>query len=558
MIGDLLKHQVFAQLAPHTDTTARTGAPNWLTAATKPYLPVVPDGFGLVGSIAKEDHPTEHRDRGIRYDFLSKRNEGAQPLNVGMHPELAGTILDFALGKSATGLPRYHGARQWFEGGVIAGGGLGREARGVLAKTFALQFDRTNPAAIVANITAFVNRDSELHTYSTRFSVTAATNASPIVLTIGSHSIQVGEPVIVDGVRGNTAANGFWTVSAVTATTITLSGSAGNAAYTSGGTVQRLVYEVSGATNATPVVLTIGAHEFVAGDTVVVTGVGGNTGANGTWTITAVTSTTITLGNSVGNGVYTSGGYVARQVPPGSGYTVSWPTQEIYKSSGAYIDLQFGDSNGNFGEWAGDNTDIKTISLNGDNGAEVDVFAANAVDDLNQTWTKAYSGDDTVSLQLGLVFANSAYTNYHRMRGIRKFRARIMVVGTNPSGSTTTVNSEAKGTSVVVEVGSTSGFAIGDYCLLNDSASNKQCVAKITAISAGVSLTFDELDVALAAGATVQNTAWELKVATASMTTAPVLNNQGQVKGVTVSGEGRLSPTVTTVLSYKAYDDDGV
>lgn len=69
---------------------------------------------------------------------------------------------------------------------------------------------------------------------------------------------------------------------------------------------------ITGATNATPIVLTTSsAHGVVVGQVVVVASVGGNTNANGTWEVSAVTSTTITLLNSAGNAAYTSGGTVA-------------------------------------------------------------------------------------------------------------------------------------------------------------------------------------------------------------------------------------------------------
>lgn len=72
---------------------------------------------------------------------------------------------------------------------------------------------------------------------------------------------------------------------------------------------------ISAATNATPIVITIPAHGVPVGDvtTVTVTGVIGNTGANGTWVAEAVTATTLKLRNSVGNGTYTSGGVATRQ-----------------------------------------------------------------------------------------------------------------------------------------------------------------------------------------------------------------------------------------------------
>lgn len=62
--------------------------------------------------------------------------------------------------------------------------------------------------------------------------ITGATNASPIVITANSHGLSNGDEVVVSGVQGNTAANGIWTVANKTANTFELSGSTGNAAYT--------------------------------------------------------------------------------------------------------------------------------------------------------------------------------------------------------------------------------------------------------------------------------------------------------------------------------------
>lgn len=68
---------------------------------------------------------------------------------------------------------------------------------------------------------------------------------------------------------------------------------------------------ISNATNATPIVITTTApHELIGGDFVTIAGVMGNTNANGTWSITVLTSTTFSLDTSVGNAAYTVGGTV--------------------------------------------------------------------------------------------------------------------------------------------------------------------------------------------------------------------------------------------------------
>jgi hypothetical protein len=72
--------------------------------------------------------------------------------------------------------------------------------------------------------------------------------------------------------------------------------------------------QVSGATVATPCVLTVTAHGYAVGDIVLVSGVGGTLTANGIFQVIAQATNTITLGdyvtgaNVVGVGTYTSGG----------------------------------------------------------------------------------------------------------------------------------------------------------------------------------------------------------------------------------------------------------
>jgi len=68
--------------------------------------------------------------------------------------------------------------------------------------------------------------------------VTGATNASPIVITTDAvHGRSTGNTVFLASVGGNTAANGAFTITVTGPTTFSLNGTAGNGAYTSGGTV---------------------------------------------------------------------------------------------------------------------------------------------------------------------------------------------------------------------------------------------------------------------------------------------------------------------------------
>lgn len=70
--------------------------------------------------------------------------------------------------------------------------------------------------------------------------ITAASNATPIVVTATSHGFTNGDLVYIDGVGGNLATNGFWKIANQATNTFELQrpdgvNSTGSAAYTSGG-----------------------------------------------------------------------------------------------------------------------------------------------------------------------------------------------------------------------------------------------------------------------------------------------------------------------------------
>ena len=74
---------------------------------------------------------------------------------------------------------------------------------------------------------------------------------------------------------------------------------------------------VESATNASPIVVGSTAHGLTVGQVVLISGVTGNTAANGTFVIAAVTTDTFTLTGSTGNGAYAGGG--------------TWKTKGLYK-----------------------------------------------------------------------------------------------------------------------------------------------------------------------------------------------------------------------------------
>ena len=65
---------------------------------------------------------------------------------------------------------------------------------------------------------------------------------------------------------------------------------------------------VTGATNASPISILSNAHGLTTGARVTITGVTGNTAANGTFLITRVDANNYTLDGSSGDGEYSAGG----------------------------------------------------------------------------------------------------------------------------------------------------------------------------------------------------------------------------------------------------------
>jgi hypothetical protein len=234
---------------------------------------------------------------------------------------------------------------QEHEGNLVTGAGANSLFSGLCTAGLATPFNAANAQIAVGDgSTAAKPGDTDLGAAAgatmNSGDPTAATNASPIVITVPSWTTTpvVGQVVIVAGINGNTAADGTFEVSAVTSTTVTLLNSSGNGAFsTSAGATIKPINKyrqgcsavnvdpavgggISGATNATPIVITTtSAHGLADGQIVQVASVGGNTAANGTFyaKVTGFSSTTFglytdkALTNGVaGNGAYTSGGTV--------------------------------------------------------------------------------------------------------------------------------------------------------------------------------------------------------------------------------------------------------
>jgi hypothetical protein len=93
--------------------------------------------------------------------------------------------------------------------------------------------------AQLGSVTTVVAASSGAVPGATNLTVVGATNATPIQVTVaGPHGLVDGNFATVEGVLGNTNANGTFQITRVDATNFTLNGSVGNGAYVAGGVVE--------------------------------------------------------------------------------------------------------------------------------------------------------------------------------------------------------------------------------------------------------------------------------------------------------------------------------
>jgi len=115
---------------------------------------------------------------------------------------------------------------------TILVGGLGKGGKGYYA------LDITDPSSIVSEGT-WANKVMWEYPRAHRVSIVDVSGEEPIVITTATaHGFRTGDRVIIEGVLGETDANGTWTITKLSDTTFSLNGSEGDDDYTSGGTAR--------------------------------------------------------------------------------------------------------------------------------------------------------------------------------------------------------------------------------------------------------------------------------------------------------------------------------
>lgn len=152
--------------------------------------------------------------------------------------------------------------------------------------------------------------------------VTGTVNRTFIDITSDNHGLVTGSKVRVSGVLGNTGANGDFTVTVISENVFRLNNAVSSGTYTSGGNWISLVGNspapgvtsrlISGLSVSSAIDVTVANHGLKTGEKVRITGVGGNTAANGTFVVTVVSSNVIRLTGVRGNASFTQNGQLVR------------------------------------------------------------------------------------------------------------------------------------------------------------------------------------------------------------------------------------------------------
>jgi Flp pilus assembly protein TadG len=168
--------------------------------------------------------------------------------------------------------------------------------------------------------------------------ITGATRASPVVITSGTHGLNTGNIVWIQGVNGMTQLNNrYYTVTRLTSSTYSLNGVNGTtySSYTSGGTGRRCTVA-----QCSPVV-TSNTHGFANGDTVYISGVGGMTQINNQkFTVANAATNTFSLSGVEGGAysTYTSGGTAQECLNSGCYVVVTAASHGFTNGNTVYID----------------------------------------------------------------------------------------------------------------------------------------------------------------------------------------------------------------------------
>ncbi len=152
--------------------------------------------------------------------------------------------------------------------------------------------------------------------------ITSVVNRSFLDITSDNHGLANGDRVRISEVLGNTGANGDFAVTVISENVFRLTNGVSSGTYTSGGKWIRLLGNapapgvtsraIIGASNSKAIDITVANHGLKTGEQVRITGVQGNTAANGTYLATVLSKNVIQLKGVSGADVFTQGGQLLK------------------------------------------------------------------------------------------------------------------------------------------------------------------------------------------------------------------------------------------------------
>ena len=231
-------------LGPATYGTGLTQCDNirlyGCTLQTSYLVGQLADGIGnLAGNNTKNIHLYGCGINYFRYGINLALSSGPTSLFGGVINGCVGAAI---LAGGNTRLSCYDVEAEGINAIVNSGGGVGSGAGSLLFKNCEWYMTPVNNSAYTGAwdvaidfLGGAVDIEGGLIWNQRVITIASATNASPIVCGATGHKLMTGDRTEIFFATGNTAANGFWTVTVIDANTFSLNGSTGNGVYAGGG-----------------------------------------------------------------------------------------------------------------------------------------------------------------------------------------------------------------------------------------------------------------------------------------------------------------------------------
>lgn len=257
------------------------------------------------------------------------------------------------------------------------------------------------------------------------------------------------------------------------------------------------------------------------------------------------------------------GGYLNQDIAYTSATpTPTFPTSKPYAQINVFIDIEFADSSGNFTAWTGNDSNIKSVGLNFDNGVEVRSFNPDSDANLDLSWTKAAISLPTLTLDVTYYLENEDLMAYGRSSYIQEARARIMFKRRGADCDTTSTDdlTTTGAQTINVASGGATNLAINDVVLIEDVDNSVQEVVLVTAVDPtgdtfGCTTTI-ALDGSGSNALKITNGAAQLKVDKMDLNAPFQPADDGNLKVVSSQFNAQLDGSATDLVSVLAANDD--